>query len=218
MMIEERLILVDENNRAAGTATKRFVHRRGLLHRAFSIFLIDDSGRILLQQRHPDKYHSGGLWANSCCGHPRFRERTVQAARRRLKEELGIDAALRFTFFSRYEADLDHGMRENEFVYVYFGRLLSPAKPDMNEIIGIELATPEEILSRMNTNASHFAYWFEHYFRAHYPEIVEFTTRLSKLQISACADTSDRTATGLLCDRRLPSAMRRSALTSCTTT
>ena len=122
-MAEEQLILVDESNRATGHAGKTAVHRAGLLHRAFSIFMVDERGRMLLQQRSRKKYHSGGLWANSCCGHPRPGERTVTAARRRLGEELGVDGALSFGFFARYQAELDDGMHENEFVYVYFGRL-----------------------------------------------------------------------------------------------
>ncbi len=122
-MTEERLILVDEKNRAVGVAGKTSVHRAGLLHRAFSIFIVDDKGRILLQRRAREKYHSGGLLANSCCGHPRPGETTQAAARRRLTEELGIGAPLTFGFFSRYRADLDGGMQENEFVYVYFGPL-----------------------------------------------------------------------------------------------
>jgi isopentenyl-diphosphate delta-isomerase type 1 len=76
---EEQLILVDERNRAAGSAGKTAIHRAGLLHRAFSIFVVDARGRIVVQQRSPDKYHSGGLWANSCCGHPRRGERTIAA-------------------------------------------------------------------------------------------------------------------------------------------
>ena len=79
-MADEPLILVDEHNRALGTAGKAAVHRAGLLHRAFSIFLVDGEGRIVLQQRHPQKYHSGGLWANSCCGHPRPGERTINGS------------------------------------------------------------------------------------------------------------------------------------------
>src|SRR5688572_8079226 len=113
-MAEERLILVDERNRAAGFAGKNAVHRKGLLHRAFSIFIADDSGRLLLQKRSTKKYHSGGLWANSCCGHPRPGELTVTAARRRLTEELGLAAPLTFGFFSRYRAALAGGMPENE--------------------------------------------------------------------------------------------------------
>src|SRR5262249_33156803 len=81
---EEQLILVDERTRATGIAGKTVIHRAGLLHRAFSIFIVDDRGRIVVQQRSPKKYHSGGLWANSCCGHPRPGERTAFAARRRL--------------------------------------------------------------------------------------------------------------------------------------
>src|SRR5207237_222810 len=88
---DEPLILVDESNRAVGSAGKLAIHRSGLLHRAFSIFMVDAHGRVLLQQRHPKKYHSGGLWANSCCGHPRPGEKTITAARRRLGEELGVD-------------------------------------------------------------------------------------------------------------------------------
>ncbi|MBV8289625.1 MAG: NUDIX domain-containing protein, partial [Hyphomicrobiales bacterium] len=90
---EEQLILVDERNRATGSAGKTAIHRAGLLHRAFSIFVVDARGRIVVQQRSPDKYHSGGLWANSCCGHPRCGERTIAAARRRLNEELGVTSA-----------------------------------------------------------------------------------------------------------------------------
>ena len=128
-MMDEQLILVDESNRATGSGGKAAIHRAGLLHRAFSIFVVDDRGRLLLQQRNPKKYHSGGLWANSCCGHPRPGERTVAAARRRLNEELGVASDLAFGFFSRYRTELDNGMHENEFVYVYFGPLQSRPRP-----------------------------------------------------------------------------------------
>ncbi len=129
-MSEEQLILVDERNRATGTAGKTAVHRAGLLHRAFSIFVVDDRGRLLLQRRSPKKYHSGGLWANSCCGHPRPGERTAVAAHRRLGEELGVSSDLSFGFFARYRTALDHGMNENEFVYVYFGKLKADSRTE----------------------------------------------------------------------------------------
>ena len=125
----EQLILVDERNRAAGFGEKNAVHRAGLLHRAFSIFIVDGAGRVLLQRRSRQKYHSGGLWANSCCGHPRQGEPTLTAARRRLNEELGLAAPLSFGFHSRYRAELGGGMQENEFVYVYFGPLTSDRIP-----------------------------------------------------------------------------------------
>src|SRR5882757_9406536 len=146
---DEPLILVDEGNRAVGAAPKQAVHRQGLLHRAFSIFMLDDQGRILLQQRNPRKYHSGGLWANSCCGHPRPGEQTVTAARRRLNEELGVTDPLSFGFFARYQADLDNGLKENEYVYVYFGHLRSQAKPDPAEIADLEFVSLPEIDRRI---------------------------------------------------------------------
>jgi isopentenyl-diphosphate Delta-isomerase len=168
---EEQLILVDESNRATGTAGKTVVHRDGLLHRAFSIFMVDDRGRILLQQRHPKKYHSGGLWANSCCGHPRPGERTITAARRRLGEELGVAAELSFGFFARYQTPLDHGMQENEFVYVYFGGLTAHPKPHPDEIADIELLSFDEIGRRLKRAPDSYAAWFRHYFRHHHADI-----------------------------------------------
>jgi isopentenyl-diphosphate delta-isomerase len=163
----EPLILVDESNRAVGTGGKMDVHRAGLLHRAFSIFVVDARGRILLQQRNARKYHSGGLWANSCCGHPRPGDRTASAARRRLREELGISPPLTFGFFARYATDLDHGMRENEFVYVYFGLLESPPQPDPAEVSQLEWVSISALAQRIKREPNTFAYWLRHYIRHH---------------------------------------------------
>jgi isopentenyl-diphosphate delta-isomerase len=177
-MAEEKIILVDENNRATGSAEKTIVHRRGLLHRAFSIFLLDDHGRIVLQRRNPYKYHSGGLWANSCCGHPRPGERTMPAARRRLYEELGTASALRFGFFARYHAELDHGMHENEFVYVYFGQLNGTLAPDPSEIADIALLSPGEIVARIKRQPAAFTFWLKHYFNTHGTDIARLTAEV----------------------------------------
>jgi isopentenyl-diphosphate delta-isomerase len=169
----EPLILVDESNRAIGAAPKQAIHVAGLLHRAFSIFMVDARGRILLQQRNPRKYHSGGLWANSCCGHPRPGERTVTAARRRLNEELGATDPLSFGFFARYQADLDHGMKENEYVDVYFGRLQSEAKPDPAEVADLEFVRLPELSRRIKQKPGSFTYWMKHYVRHHHGEIAQ---------------------------------------------
>jgi isopentenyl-diphosphate delta-isomerase len=179
-MAEERLILVDENNRATGTGGKMHVHRAGLLHRAFSIFIVDEKGRILLQQRSRGKYHSGGLWANSCCGHPRPGETTHKAARRRLAEELGFNAPLSFGFFSRYRADLDGGMQENEFVYVYFGPLTHTPDPDPAEVAAVEFASADDIRRRIARKPAAFAYWLRHYFENHHAEITRLSQRAAK--------------------------------------
>jgi isopentenyl-diphosphate delta-isomerase len=178
-MPEEQLILVDEGNRATGSAGKTAIHRGGLLHRAFSIFIVDDRGRIVLQRRNPKKYHSGGLWANSCCGHPRPGERTISAARRRLDEELGMTTALSFGFFARYRAELDNGMRENEFVYVYFGRLASELRPDPAEIAGVALLSCHEIRRRIGQEPDAFTFWLKHYFRDHGVDIKRFAKATS---------------------------------------
>jgi len=177
---DEQIILVDESNRAIGVAGKHAVHRAGLLHRAFSIFVVDDRGRILLQQRNPKKYHSGGLWANSCCGHPRPGERTVTAARRRLKEELGVESALWFGFFSRYRVDLDRGMHENELVYVYFGTLRSHVQPDPSEVAEVDFLDVRDIGRRLRRDPNSFAFWFRHYFRNHGAEIARLASKASR--------------------------------------
>jgi isopentenyl-diphosphate delta-isomerase len=178
-MTEEQLILVDETNRATGTAGKTAVHRAGLLHRAFSIFIVDDCGRIVLQRRSREKYHSGGLWANSCCGHPRPGERTVIAARRRLTEELGVSSALSFGFFSRYRSELDNGMHENEFVYVFFGRLESVPRPHPCEVAEVDFLTCREISRRLSRDPDSFTFWFKHYFRNHGNEIARLAWLMS---------------------------------------
>jgi isopentenyl-diphosphate Delta-isomerase len=175
---EERLILVDERNRAIGSAAKTAVHRAGLLHRAFSIFIVDPRGHIVIQQRSPQKYHSGGLWANSCCGHPRLGERTITAARRRLNEELGITSALSFGFFSRYQTALDNGMHENEFVYVYFGRLTANPRPDPAEVSGVALMSCEEIGRQIERDPGRFTYWFKHYFRNHHGDVARLAKKI----------------------------------------
>jgi isopentenyl-diphosphate delta-isomerase len=185
-MTDEQLILVDESNRATGSGGKTAIHRAGLLHRAFSIFVVDDRGRILLQRRNPKKYHSGGLWANSCCGHPRPGERTVTAARRRLNEELGVTSDLTFGFFSRYRTQLDNGMHENEFVYVYFGPLVSSPQPDPAEVSDVELLSVEEVSRRLERQPNSFTVWFRHYFTNHRVDIA----RLAKATSRDAADLS----------------------------
>ena len=178
-MADDPLILVDESNRAVGIAGKDAVHRAGLLHRAFSIFLVDDERRILLQQRHPRKYHSGGLWANSCCGHPHPGERTVAAASRRLNEELGVASPLSFGFFARYQVDFGNGMQENEFVYVYFGPLQSRLQPDPAEISNVELLRVGEISRRIEQRPNTFAFWLKHYFKNHLADIERCANRVA---------------------------------------
>lgn len=167
----ENLILVDEHNRARGVAEKLAVHRAGLLHRAFSVFLVDAEGRIVLQQRSRKKYHSAGLWANACCGHPRPGEPTLHAARRRLVEELGATASLRFAFRARYRTELANGLVENEIVYVYFGIAPERFAPNPDEVATIDALPLNELQADITRRPRRYAYWLRHYLANHLPAV-----------------------------------------------
>ena len=167
----EALILVDDHNRAIGQAEKLEVHRAGLLHRAFSIFLVDADGKLLLQRRSRAKYHSAGLWANSCCGHPRPGERTAAGARRRLREELGASAPLRFGFRARYYTALPNGLIENEIVYVYFGATPAALAPNPAEVSTLARLTLEELQEDIARRPRRYAYWLRFYVKNHFAAI-----------------------------------------------
>lgn len=158
----ERLIEVDEQDRPLGALEKLAAHRAGILHRAFSIMIGDGRGRVLLQRRALGKYHAGGLWANSCCGHPRPGEDTAAAARRRLGEELGIDAALVAVGHYRYRTEVGGGLIENEFVHLFHGVCDGPLRPDPAEVMETVWARPEEIADRSRDLAP----WFRLYVTA----------------------------------------------------
>jgi isopentenyl-diphosphate delta-isomerase len=165
------LILVDERNRAVGSADKQAVHAQGQLHRAFSIFLVNRDGRLLLQRRSRAKYHSGGLWANSCCGHPRPGERTHAAARRRLGEELGASAPLHFGFRARYRTVLANGLIENEIVYVYFGPAPPQLAPNPAEVMAVGTMALGELKTDIARHPRRYAYWLRYYLKNHYAAI-----------------------------------------------
>lgn len=169
--MREDLILVNEQNRAIGCAEKWAVHERGLLHRAFSILLVDDQGQVLLQRRSRAKYHSGGLWANSCCGHPRPGERTLAAARRRLREELGATASLRFGFRARYRTALPNGLTENEIVYVFFGLVPTGLAPNPDEVSAIARTNLTALQDDIARRPHRYAYWLRYYFKNHFAAI-----------------------------------------------
>ncbi len=173
------LILVDEHNRRIGLGEKMDVHRRGQLHRAFSIFLADREGRVLLQRRYAGKYHSGGLWANTCCGHPRFDEKTLPAANRRLGEELGLAADLHHAFQARYETQLDHGLTENELVYVYLGRLAAEPVPNPLEVSETRLMELDALAADADARPEAYAYWLRHYLHQHLDELKSGLAALS---------------------------------------
>ena len=120
-MSKENVILVDENDNQVGLMPKLEAHEKGLLHRAFSIFIFNSKYELLLQKRSSSKYHSGGLWTNTCCSHPREGEDTSDAANRRLIEEMGIETSLRKVHDFIYKAELDNNLTEHEFDHVFYG-------------------------------------------------------------------------------------------------
>ena len=157
----ETVVLVDADGREIGRVEKLEAHRQGLLHRAFSVFILNDGGQLLLQRRSRNKYHSGGLWTNTCCSHPRPAEEVIPAARRRLREEMGIDAELTAHFTFIYEARLDSGLTEHELDHVLVGRYQGDPSPDPAEVEGwwwVGLAEVEEDIER---RPEAYTIWFK---------------------------------------------------------
>ena len=133
----ELVVLIDPKDREIGQMEKLAAHREGRLHRAFSVFVFNAKGELLLQQRAATKYHSASLWTNTCCGHPRPGETLVAAGERRLKEEMGLSIPLRTTFHFTYRAELEHGLVEHEMDHVLIGTSdLDPHPPRRKHPIG----------------------------------------------------------------------------------
>lgn len=132
--MSEYLILVDENDKQWGKLEKLLVHQLGLLHRAFSVFIFNSKSELLLQQRADEKYHSGGLWTNTCCSHPQFGEEIKTAIDRRLQEEMGMSCKTEFLFSFTYKATFDNGLTEHEYDHVYFGMSDDLPVPQKTEV------------------------------------------------------------------------------------
>lgn len=155
------VILVDEADNEIGTMEKLAAHELAVLHRAFSVFLFNDDNQLLLQQRALDKYHSPGLWTNTCCSHPYPGESTINAAKRRLKQEMGISCDLELLFNFTYKAALDHNLTEYEFDHVFFGRF--NGEPDLNieEAINWKYVAINELLADVESSPENYTVWFK---------------------------------------------------------
>jgi len=159
---EELVILVDQNDQPIGEMEKMKAHFEGKLHRAFSVFLYNEEGKVLLQRRALSKYHSGGLWTNACCSHPRSGETTEQAAHRRLMEELGVDCEIKEVSHFTYRAELDHDMIEHEVDHVFTGQLDLEEMPfNPEEVHSTRWISFDDLQKDIELNPENYTEWFK---------------------------------------------------------
>jgi isopentenyl-diphosphate delta-isomerase len=156
----EFVVLVDEQDNAIGTMEKQQAHVEGVLHRAFSIFIFNSEKKLLLQKRASSKYHCGGLWTNTCCSHPRENETVLDAANRRLEEEMGMSCNLQSIFSFVYKAEFENGLTEHEFDHVFFGESNSTPTLNLEEVEDFRYVGMEELQIEINENPTHFTPWF----------------------------------------------------------
>ena len=161
------VILVDADDVAVGTTGKLDAHKRGLKHRAISVLVRNSAGQLLLQQRHPAKYHSGRLWANACCSHPLPDESTAEAAQRRLKQEMGITCALTPLFKFDYRAQVSDDLVENELVHVFGGTHDGAVAVDPTEVAEWKWIDFDNLAADLRERPENYAIWFRKYVAAH---------------------------------------------------
>jgi len=159
-MNKVQVILVDENDRQHGFMEKMEAHEKALLHRAFSVFVFNAKGEMLLQQRAFNKYHSGGLWTNACCSHPQPGEETLSAAKRRLKEETGLEIPLQKIFDFVYKAAFENGLTEYEFDHVFAGEYNGKIKFNTDEIMDVCYKDMDVIRLELRSHPHHYTSWF----------------------------------------------------------
>lgn len=159
-MIGNEVILVNEADEPIGTMEKLEAHQKALLHRAFSVFIFNSNGEMLLQQRADDKYHSPGLWTNACCSHPLPGEETRKAAERRLYEELGFNAELKELFSFTYRSDFENGLTEHEYDHVFTGIYDGDIHPDPKEVKDYCFMPMNRIADELKHEPTKFTSWF----------------------------------------------------------
>lgn len=159
--MQEQVILVDREGREIGTEEKLQAHREGKLHCAFSVFIFNTLGELLLQKRSKTKYHSGGLWTNTCCSHPRPSEAYHHAARRRLREEMGVDCELTSLFNFIYHTKLENDLFEHELDHVFVGRYDGQPIPNPDEVDDWKWINLDKLKRDVRENPEHYTYWFK---------------------------------------------------------
>jgi isopentenyl-diphosphate delta-isomerase len=159
--MEEKVVLVTEKDEVLGLMEKMQAHENGILHRAFSVFLYNSKGEMLLQKRAAEKYHSPNQWTNACCSHPRIEETYEQAAKRRIKEELGIDCELEEKFWFIYKADVGQNLWEHELDHVFVGNYEGEFNLNKEEVAEVRYISLENLYIELENNPENFTEWFK---------------------------------------------------------
>ena len=170
-MKKENVVLVDRNDNPMGLMPKLEAHEKGVLHRAFSVFILNRKGQLMLQRRALDKYHSPGLWTNTCCSHPRESESIIEAGLRRLKEEMGFTTPLEPMFSFIYKSKFDNGLREHEFDHVLLGYYDKPPFINAIEVSEWKWMSLEKIILEIKNKPEDFTVWFKIIFERFYNHI-----------------------------------------------
>lgn len=170
---DESVVLVDGEGRDIGLAPKLQAHIDGLKHRAISVLIVNSDRKLLLQRRYSGKYHSGGLWTNACCSHPRAHEAPIDAASRRLNDEMGVLSPLKPLFIVEYRAQVGP-LIEDEYVHVFGGRHDGPVKPDPLEVEDYRWMGLDEMASDMAAHPEQYTVWFARYMQLRRSEIAAF--------------------------------------------
>jgi isopentenyl-diphosphate delta-isomerase len=157
----ENVVLVNTKNEVLGEMEKMEAHRKGLLHRAFSVFVFNSANELLMQKRASSKYHSGGLWTNTCCSHPRYQENIIDAGKRRLIEEMGFSTDLTEMFSFIYKADLDNQLIEHEYDYVLIGKFDDEPNINLDEVEDFAYWNMDFIELDMQQNPKKYTEWFK---------------------------------------------------------
>lgn len=159
--LRNEVVLVDENDKPLATMDKMEAHHKGLLHRAFSVFIFNQHGQILLQQRAQNKYHGAGLWTNACCSHPLLNEPVANGAKERLAYEMGLLCNLEFLFSFIYNAAVENGLIEHEYDHVFVGTTNTTPVPSPSEVQAWRWVTIPSLLQEMAQKPDRFTVWFK---------------------------------------------------------
>ena len=182
MIMAEEVILVDRNDQQIGLMEKIKAHEEGLLHRAFSVVVFNDKQEMLIHQRAKSKYHCGGLWTNACCSHPRENESTIDAANRRLVEEMGFSAPLNYVEAFIYKVSFENGLTEHEYDHVFVARYNNKPNPNPDEVENYKYIAIDELKKDVAENPEKYTFWFKEIINSRLTKILNKLTYDESLQ------------------------------------